>query len=616
MYLEEINSPTDLKKIPKEKLPVLAEEIRRFIVDTVSQTGGHLAASLGAVDLIIALHYVFSAPEDKIVFDVGHQAYAHKIITGRRQNFSTLRTFGGISGFPNIWESVYDAFGTGHSSTAISAALGMAVARDLAGKDYNVVAVVGDGALTGGIAFEGLQNAGYLNRKLLVILNDNEMFISHRVGAVAEYLTKLLTLGMFQQLSERMKKFFSRLHFWGASLLRIAKRVRVLLFPGMLFEELGFVYLGPVDGHNISEMIEILQKVKTFSAPVLLHVITRKGKGFLPAEQDPVKFHGVGRFRTAAEDEVEAQKISSGKTYTEYFSEVLIDLAKQDKRIVAITAAMPQGTGLDKFADIFPERFFDVGIAEQHALTFAAGLAISGFRPVCAIYSTFLQRGFDQLIHDIALQNLPVVVAIDRAGIVGEDGATHQGNFDISYLRLIPNLIVMAPADENELKDMLYTALRLNCPVAIRYPKGIATGQGLTPGWQEIPVGKSQLIQEGQDLTIIALGTMVQTARQVSMILENDKISSRIINLRFAKPLPEDLAITGKLVVTLEENTFIGGIAEGINSYLLKNFSGIKVLNISLPDMFIPHGSVEKLKEFLKITPEQIAEKIRQQWQG
>jgi len=614
MYLEKINSPADLKNIERERLPVLAEEIRRFIVDTVAQTGGHLAASLGAVDLIIALHYVFDASRDKIVFDVGHQAYAHKIITGRRKQFGTLRTFAGISGFPNPAESPYDAFATGHSSTAISAALGMAVARDLKGDDYNVIAVVGDGSLTGGMAFEGLQNAGYLNKKLLVILNDNEMFISHRVGAVAGYLTRLLTLGSLQKLEKKVEKFFRRLHFWGASLLRIAKRVRVLLFPGMLFEELGFVYLGPVDGHNILEMIEVLDKIKTIAAPVLLHVITKKGKGFLPAENNPIKFHGIGRFRTQVEDEIISQKISSEPTYTDYFSQVLIDLAHKDERIVAITAAMPQGTGLDKFAELFPERFFDVGIAEQHALTFAAGLASSGYRPVCAIYSTFLQRGFDQLIHDIALQNLRVVLAIDRAGIVGEDGATHQGAFDISYLRLIPNLVVMAPADENELKDMLYTAFQLNQPVAIRYPRGAASGVGLASGYEKIPVAQSRIVSAGQDITIIALGTMVSVARTVAEILGRDGISAQIINLRFAKPFPEDLTIVGKLVVTIEENTFIGGIGEAVNTFLIKNFSGLKVLNISLPDSFIPHGSVSRLKEYLELTPEKIAQKIRQQW--
>ena len=505
--LEKINGPEDLRVIKKELLPELAAEIRRKIIETTSTNGGHVAPSLGTVELTIALHYIFEAPKDKIIWDVGHQAYAHKIITGRAKTFSSLRTFGGISGFPRREESEFDPFGVGHSSTAISAALGFAVARDARGESHKVVAVIGDGSMTGGLAFEGLQNAGHLGADLLVILNDNEMFISHRVGALARYLTKLLTAGSLKRLEEKVETFFKRIHFWGSHVLRVAKRFKVLLFPGMLFEEMGFGYLGPVDGHDMEGLIEILGSVKDLKGPLLLHVITKKGKGYPPAEAEPTKFHGIGKF-----DAVTGETAAAGSvpTYTGVFSNTLVSLAGSDDRIMAITAAMPEGTGLDEFAKAFPQRFFDVGIAEGHALTFAAALAAAGMRPVCAIYSTFLQRSVDQIIHDIALQKLPVVLAIDRAGIVGEDGATHQGVFDLSFLRYIPGLTIMAPADENELQHMLKTALSLPGPSAVRYPRGTGTGIKLDSEMKTIPVGKAEIKKEGGDVTILAIGNMVQ----------------------------------------------------------------------------------------------------------
>ncbi|MDH5173917.1 MAG: 1-deoxy-D-xylulose-5-phosphate synthase, partial [Elusimicrobiota bacterium] len=471
--LELIDRPSDLRLIRKELLSELAQEIREKIIKVTSQQGGHLASSLGTVELTIALHYVFDSPQDMIVWDVGHQAYAHKILTGRRNSFSTLRQHGGISGFPTPEESEYDTFGVGHSSTAISAALGMACARDLSGNNnHKVVAVIGDGSMTGGMAFEALNNAGHLGKDLLVILNDNEMFISHRVGALAGYLTKLMTLGLVKKLERKVKKFLTRVSFWGIAILRVVRRFKVLLFPGMLFEEMGFSYLGPIDGHKVHYLIEIFQKVKDMKGPVLIHVVTKKGKGYQPAEREPIKFHGTAPFNILT-GETEKSKIFS---YTEVFGRTLIDLARSNEKIIAITAAMPQGTGLDAFEKEFPKRYFDVGIAEQHAVTFAAGLAKAGYRPVCAIYSTFLQRAFDQIIDDVCLQNLPVVFAIDRAGIVGEDGATHQGTFDLSYLRLIPNMVVMAPKDENELVQMLNTALSWNFPCAIRFPRGAGVG--------------------------------------------------------------------------------------------------------------------------------------------
>jgi 1-deoxy-D-xylulose-5-phosphate synthase len=596
--------------VRKELLSQLAQEIREKIITVTSQRGGHLASSLGTVELTIALHYVFNSLQDKIIWDVGHQAYAHKILTGRRDNFATLRQSGGISGFPSPEESEYDAFGVGHSCTAISAALGIVCARDLSGDNYKVVAVIGDGSMTGGMAFEALNNAGHLGKDLLVVLNDNEMFISHRVGALAGYLTKLLTLGLVKELERRVKKFLTRVSFWGIAVLRVVRRFKVLLFPGMLFEEMGFSYLGPIDGHNVHYLIEILDKVKDMKGPVLIHVITKKGKGYPPAEREPIKFHGVTAFNILT-GETEKSKILS---YTEVFSQALINLAKSNEKIIAITAAMPQGTGLDSFQNEFPKRYFDVGIAEQHAVTFAAGLARAGYRPVCAIYSTFLQRAFDQIIDDVCLQNLPVVFAIDRAGIVGEDGATHQGMFDLSYLRLIPNVVVMAPKDENELVHMLNTALSWNFPCAIRYPRGQGIGVKLDGQYKVLPLGKAEVLGEGDDVAILAIGNTVHPSLLAQQRLEAEGIKVNLVNMRFVKPLDEGLIkkIIKKVhkIVTVEENTLSGGFGSAIKELLAAD--GVRILSIGLPDKFIEHGSSEELREKYGLTVEGIADTVRE----
>lgn len=607
MVLENINYPSDLKNLSYEELDTLAREIRDMIIDTTVRTGGHLAASLGAVDFTIALHRVFSAPKDKIVWDVGHQSYAHKILTGRKDAFATLRTFGGLSGFPNRGESEYDIFTVGHSSTSISSALGLAVARDIKGEDYKVIAVIGDGSMTGGLAFEGLQNTGHLGTDLLVILNDNEMFISHKVGAFAGYLAKLLTAARFKRFEDRVEKFFKRLHFWGTQILRVAKRFKVLLFPGMLFEELGFAYLGPVDGHNIRRLVEILENVKNMKGPILLHVVTKKGKGYPPAENDPTKFHGISPFLP---NKMKAPAL----TYTQVFSDAIVQLSNENQKIVAITAAMTDGTGLAKFAKEFPERFFDVGIAEQHAVTFAAGLAAAGLHPVCAIYSTFLQRSFDQLVHDVALNNLPVIFAIDRAGLVGEDGATHQGAFDLSYVRMIPNFIVCSPKNGNELRDMLYSAFRWRKPVAIRYPRGSSGLAETRKDFRYIDVGLSETVLDGNDVFILSIGSCFNAAIEAADILKKSGISAGVVNMRFVKPLDEKtlLGIVSKTdrIVTVEENTIIGGMGSAVNEYINKIGKTARVLNIGLPDVFIEHGNHEELRKKYRLDADSLAQSI------
>jgi 1-deoxy-D-xylulose-5-phosphate synthase len=607
--LDKINTPQDLRIIKKELLPDLIAEIRDEIIRTVSRTGGHLASSLGTVELAVALHYVYNAPKDKIIWDVGHQAYAHKLLTGRRERFRTLRTHGGISGFPKREESEYDAFGTGHSSTAISAALGFSAAADITKQDFKVVAVVGDGSLTGGLAFEGLQNAGHLGKDILVVLNDNEMFISHRVGAFAGYLAKLLTAGTIKKFEKRIELMAKRVHFWGAQILRVAKRFKVLLSPGMLFEEMGFAYLGPVDGHDVFRLIEILTAIKEMKGPILLHIVTKKGKGYQPAENEPTKFHGIGSFNILTG---EPEASTKGISYTQVFNQSLVKLAKQDPKIVAITAAMQDGTGLGEFARQFPGRFFDVGIAESHALTFAAGLAAEGLRPVCAIYSTFVQRGLDQIIHDISLQKLPVVLALDRAGIVGEDGATHQGAFDLSFLRFIPNLTIMAPADENELQHMIKTAFSLDGPSAIRYPRGEGQGIDLDPEMKVLKTGKSFVIREGSDVYLLAIGTMVYPAMHAAEILAAKNVSAGVVNIRFIKPFDVDMLRDVRTkttrLVTLEENALIGGLFSTVAE--LCSDSKTNILSIGFPDAFIEHGHPETLREKYGLTSEAIASRV------
>jgi len=606
--LDGVNDPQDLKKLSKEVLVDIAREIREEIISTVSKNGGHLASSLGVVDLTVSIHYVFNSPNDKIIWDVGHQSYAHKILTGRKSKFGTIRMHGGLSGFPKISESEYDAFGGGHSSTSISAALGFAVARDLKNENYKVVAVIGDGSMTGGLAFEGLQNAGHLKKDMLVILNDNEMFISKRVGAIAGYFAKLLTAGMARRFEEKVIKTVSRFRGLGSPFGKFIKRVKVMLFPGMLFEEMGFTYIGPVQGHDIDNLTTILENLKDMKGPVLLHVITKKGKGYPPAEEDPVKFHSVGKFNIETGKTIQNRNVS----YTKVFSDTLVKLAQIDDRIIAITAAMPEGTGLDKFARKFPTRYFDVGIAEGHAVTFAAALAAADMRPVCAIYSTFAQRAIDNIIHDVALQNLPVIFALDRAGLVGEDGGTHHGSFDLSYLNYVPNIIVMAPSNENELQHMLKTALNSNAPCIIRYPKGEGSGIALDEMPSVLQIGKAKILRYGNDICFLAVGSHVGTCLKAACLLEKNNISVSVVDMRFLKPLDIDtlrkeILVRTKKFVTIEENALIGGFGESIKAFLCN--SGAVVSCIGLPDKFIEHGNLKILRERYGLTPENMVKK-------
>jgi 1-deoxy-D-xylulose-5-phosphate synthase len=602
-----VNNPQDLKKLNKEALIDLAKDIRKEIVNTISKNGGHLASSLGAVDLTISIHYVFNSPHDKIIWDVGHQSYAHKIITERKSKFSTIRIHGGLSGFPKMSESKYDAFGGGHSSTSISAALGFAVARDLRNENYKVVAIIGDGSMTGGLAFEGLQNAGHLKKDMIVILNDNEMFISQKVGAIAGYFARLLTAGMARRFERKVMKTVSRFYGLGSSFGKFMKRVKVMLFPGMLFEEMGFTYVGPVQGHDINSLTTILENLKSMSGPVLLHVITKKGKGYYPAEENPIKFHGIGKFN------VETGKRGKGEvvtTYTKVFSDTLVNLAQFDNKIVAITAAMPEGTGLDKFAKKFPNRYFDVGIAEGHAVTFAAAMAAAGMHPVCAIYSTFMQRAIDNIIHDVALQNLPVVFALDRAGLVGEDGDTHHGSFDLSYLNYIPNIVIMAPSDENELQHMIKTALDSNKPCIIRYPKGNGVvGTTLDKILCTLRIGVAKVLRYGIDICFLAIGNHVKTCLKAADLLMEIGINVSVVDMRFLKPLDintirKEILIRTKKIITIEENTLIGGFGERIKSFLCNE--GIIVKCIGLPDKFIEHGDLIELRKKYGFTPQNL----------
>jgi 1-deoxy-D-xylulose-5-phosphate synthase len=606
MILENINSPKDLKKLNINDLPSLALEIREKIINTTSKNGGHLASSLGVVDLAIALHYVYNTPQDKIVWDVGHQAYAHKILTGRRDKFDSLRQYEGISGFPKRAESEYDCFGVGHSSTSISAALGMAVARDLKEEKFNIVSVIGDGSMTGGLAFEGLQNAGHLKKDMLVVLNDNEMFISQKVGAIVGYFAKLLTAGMLNKAQEKVMKTISRFHNLGSPFGRLIKRVKVMLFPGMLFEEMGFTYIGPVQGHNIDNLISIISRLKDMRGPILFHVITKKGKGYKFAEDDPVKYHGVSKFDPIT-GIMKSKK--ENMTYTQSFSDILIKTARLNKKIVAITAAMPEGTGLDKFAKEFPDRYFDVGIAEGHAITFAAGLASMSMIPVCAIYSTFLQRALDNIIHDAAIQNLPVIFAVDRAGLVGEDGGTHHGAFDLSYLKSIPNLIIMAPSNIEELQDMFVTAINSAKPCVIRYPRGSGSIEKQTKQAAVLKIGKSKVLLKGSDICFLAIGNQVDNCLKAAETLKEKNIKASVIDMRFLKPLDEDIVNEmlkkTKRFITVEENAMSGGFGESIKS-LLCNSDAI-VESIALPDKFIEHGNVNILREKYGLTADNIS---------
>jgi 1-deoxy-D-xylulose-5-phosphate synthase len=602
--LETVNNPQELKKLPPELLPQLAQEIREKIISTVSRTGGHLASSLGTVELTIALHYVFDAPRDKIIWDVGHQAYAHKLLTGRLERFHTLRQYGGLSGFPKRSESPYDAFDTGHSSTSVSAALGIASGLCLKKERSRVIAVIGDGAMTAGLAFEGLNNAGDLNKDLIVVLNDNGMSIAPNVGALSSFFSRKLTGRTIVYFKKQVEHFLRSFPGIGEELYTWAKKseesLKAFFTPGMLFEAMKFNYLGPVKGHRLDHLIETFNNVKNLRGPILVHVLTTKGKGYQPAESDPTGFHGLGRFDP---DTGEPKKsVSEVPSYTEIFGETLVRLGRENEKIVAISAAMPDGTGLADFRDQFPKRFFDVGICEQHGVTFAAGLALEGIRPVVAIYSTFLQRAYDQVLHDVCLQNLPVVLALDRAGIVGEDGETHQGLFDLSYLRHLPNLVLMAPKDEDELRHMLYTAVAHTGPVALRYPRGRGVGVPFSSTLQKIPIGKAEVLREGEDLLIMALGPSVHPALEAADRLRERGFSATVVNARFVKPLDENLILTlaarcGR-ILTVEENVVAGGFGSAVLELLAdRGLQGLTVKRLGIPDVFVEHGATDILRQ-------------------
>jgi len=616
--LDRVNSADDLKKLNSGELDELAEEIRAYILETISVTGGHLASNLGVVELTLALFRTFDPPNDKIIWDVGHQSYTHKILSGRKEALKTLRQYGGISGFPKSSESPFDAFDTGHSSTSVSAGLGIAAARDIKGEDYSVISVIGDGALTGGMAFEALNNASTMESNFIIVLNDNNMSISKNVGGLSRYLNHIRTAKGYTNFKKGLETVLDKIPKVGG---RIVKRLKVtkdsikkLVVPGMLFEDMGITYLGPVDGHDVRAMEKVFNDARKLDHAVLVHVYTKKGKGYLPAEHNPSNYHGVEPFDPET-GKKRAQ--NSEKTYTKVFSDKLVELAEKDSRITAVTAAMPDGTGLSAFAAKFPERCFDVGIAEEHAVTFAAGMASGGLRPVVAVYSSFLQRGFDQLVHDVALQGLPVVFAIDRAGLVGADGETHQGIFDISYLSMIPNMTVMAPKNAKELEEMLEYAFTLDGPVALRYPRGIAWS-GMKDFCQPVRKGKAECIWRGKDIALFALGTMVSTAEHVMERLNDAGMTPTLVNARFAKPLDEDmireLARTHACIVTMEESVLSGSMGLQVTGLVEKEFPACHVINIALPDSYVEHGDVSVLRKMLKIDSESIVERILKEY--
>ena len=614
MLLENITGAEDVRKLSLKEQKILAKEVRRFIIEKMSDNGGHLASNLGVVELTIALFHTLNLPKDKIVWDVGHQCYTHKILSGRRDDFALLRKFKGISGFPKREESPYDSFNTGHSSTSISAALGIAEGRDILGEDYTVLAVIGDGALTGGMAYEALNNASKMKKNFIIILNDNEMSIAKNVGGMSTYLNGIRSHKGYTRFKENLASGLGKIPLVGNHLVERLKNtknsIKQLLVPGMLFENMGLTYLGPVDGHNLHALEQVIHEAKRIDHAVLVHVVTKKGKGYVPAEQNPSAFHGVGPFHIATG---KSKKESSEKSYTDIFAESLIKEGKENKKIVAITAAMPDGTGLDKFEKLFPKRFFDVGIAEAHAVTSAAGLASAGLKPVFAVYSSFLQRAYDQLVHDVCLQKLPVVFAIDRAGLVGADGETHQGIFDISYLRSIPNMTVMAPKNAKELAEMLHFALRFQGPIAIRYPRGTAY-QGFSEKQEPIECGKAEiLIEEPGEIALLALGSMVSTGEHIVEKMAKKGVKLSLVNVRFAKPIDTDildsLAEKGyRKILTLEEGVRSGGYGEAVLSYMEAYHKEIVVENITLPDAYVEHGDISTLRKMLKIDSDSIIE--------
>lgn len=620
-FLATIDEPSQLRGLSVPELEQLAAELRSYIIETVAKTGGHLAPSLGTVELTLALYSVFTLPRDKVIWDVGHQAYAHKILTGRREAFAALRRYGGITGFPCRAESPYDAFGVGHASTSISAALGMAIARDLDDRGDHVIAVIGDGAMTGGEAFEALNHAGQLGKRLIVILNDNGMSIDTNVGAMSEYLSRLRVMPQYNKAKKDIEGLLRSIPHIGDTVLKTAEYikdgVKSVLVPGGIFEEMGFTYVGPLDGHNLRILREVFSEIRLMDGPVLVHVHTKKGRGYLPAEVEPDKFHGVGAFDvvsgTVKKDE------GAPPTYTAIFGQTLVELAAENPAITAITAAMPGGTGLKCFSEKFPDRYFDVGIAEEHAVTLAAGMAAAGKRPVVAIYSTFAQRSFDQMIHDVCLQNLPVTLCLDRAGLVGDDGATHHGVFDLSYLRMMPNMTVMAPKDENELRRMLATALSLDGPAAIRYPRGAGAGVPLAAEREPLPVGKGEILREGGDVFFLAVGSMTANAVAAAELLTDEGIAAGVINMRFVKPLDREMILVAadraKLLVTVEENVLSGGVGTAVLECLADAECSVPLLRLGLPDRFISQGERSRLWEECGLLPTQIAARVRERWE-
>jgi len=619
-YLSSINVPEDLRKLDVQELKAVCDEVREFLIDCVSRTGGHLGAGLGAVELAVALHYVFNTPYDKLIWDVGHQAYPHKILTGRKERMHTIRQLGGLSGFLKRSESEYDVFGAGHASTAISAALGIAVARDLANQNFKVVAIVGDGSMTGGLAYEAMNNAGILKKDLIVVLNDNQMgSISSkepRIWSFHHYFTDLLVNPKYNKLKSDVWNLTAKLDNWGDRIRRIAqqmeKGIKAIVTPGMLFEALSFRYFGPINGHNVVKLVETFRQVKDLKGPILIHVITQKGKGYEPAEREATRLHGVTPF-----DKVTGESIQNSvplSTYTEIFGRALVEICKQNEKVVGITAAMPDGTGLIYLQNEIPEKFFDVGIAESHAVTFASGMATEGFIPVVAIYSTFLQRAFDQIVHDCAIQKLHVVFVLDRAGLVGQDGPTHHGALDLSYLRCIPNMVIMAPKDEQELRDMLYTAIAYEGgPIAIRYPRGKTLGVGIRKEFKTLEIGRAERLRRGKDVAILAVGNMVANSMKAAELLSEEGIEAEVINMRFVKPLDidllKDLASRIGAFVTVEDNSIEGGFGSAVLENLTKaGISNVMVKVHGLPSEFVEHGTIEELHKIMKLDPKGIYE--------
>lgn len=614
MILETIHHENDIKRLTKEELNILADEIREFLIEKISVTGGHLASNLGVVELTMALHLAFTLPEDKIIWDVGHQSYTHKLLTGRKDGFDTLRTYGGMSGFPKRGESECDSFNTGHSSTSVSAGLGYAMAREITGENYKVISVIGDGALTGGMSYEALNNASKLNSNFIIVLNDNNMSISENVGGISRYLSGLRTAESYQELKRGITNSLNSIPEYGGWLVERIRRtkngIKQLVIPGMYFENMGILYLGPVDGHDISAMVKLFKEAAKVDGPVIVHVLTKKGRGYLPAERHPARFHGTDPFDIETGLPLHPRTKAS---YTDIFSTVMRKMGDRDKKVVAITAAMADGTGLKRFRNMFPERFFDVGIAEEHAVTFAAGLAAAGLKPIFAVYSSFLQRGYDQILHDVCLQNLHVVFAIDRAGLVGSDGETHQGIFDISYLSNIPNMTIMAPKNKWELSDMVKFAVKYDGPIAVRYPRGEAYDE-LKEFREPIVYGRSEMIYEESEILLVALGSMVKTAVCVREYLKGQGYSCSIMNARFAQPLDEQMlkkmAQSHSLIVTMEENVCSGGFGEHVAEYYRRSGTAAEVLTIAIPDEYVEHGNVDVLRRETGIDEESIVAEI------